>query len=76
MVSYDLKDPGRNCQALWDALRQYGAVRLLESVWYVSGNYNCQQLREQFWHHMEADDRLLVVRFDPWAGNNLMKLIV
>ncbi len=68
LITYDLRKPGQDYQPLWDALGGLGAVRLLESVWYVSGNYTSLQLRDYLWKFMDANDLLLVVRFDDWAG--------
>jgi CRISPR-associated endonuclease Cas2 len=73
LVTYDLKRPGQNYQPLWDALVKLGAKRVLESVWYLRGNsYTAAQLREYLWTFMDQNDRLLVVRFDDWAGYNVM----
>jgi hypothetical protein len=72
LITYDLDKPGQNYQQLWKALRDVGATRLLESVWYLTGNYTTVQLRDHFWKFMDRNDRLLVVRFDDWAGYNLM----
>ena len=68
LITYDLKTPGQQYQKLWDALNNLGAKRVLESVWYVKGNFTCVQLRDHLWRFMDSNDRLLVVRFDDFAG--------
>ena len=35
LISYDLMKPGKNYDALWAALKEIGAKRVLESEWLV-----------------------------------------
>ena len=73
LISYDLMTPGRNYQALYDALASIGAVRVLDSHWVTRrSNTTSAQLRDWIWRHMDRNDRLLVTAVDSsdWAGYN------
>jgi len=74
-VSYDLRAPGRNYQSLWDALRNAGAVRALESLWLLDDPKNAAGVRDAMRSHVDENDRILVTQLLPgmnWASTNLM----
>jgi CRISPR/Cas system-associated endoribonuclease Cas2 len=74
LVAYDLRS-GEDYEDLIGALRKMGAERLQESVWYLAAAVSCTALKNALKAHMRSDDRLVVVRFDSWAGlNNLTKI--
>ena len=76
VISYDLVDPGQNYDRLWEALRQLGAQRLLESQWIVRRtNTTATGIRDSLRPCIiDANDLLLVTCLDSqdWAGWNLM----
>jgi hypothetical protein len=77
LISYDLRQPGRNYQPLWDELARVGAFRVLLSAWYLNGNYTCSQLRDHFRQYIDANDALLVVEFAynaAWTGQLIQNL--
>jgi len=59
-VSYDLRNPGRNYESLWKRLGEWGAVRVLQSVWIIDRQTTAQQIRDDLQHHMDANDGILV----------------
>ena len=73
-ISYDLNAPGKNYQALYDALAGLDAHRILLSEW-VTKRYdtNAPRLRDYLWQFMDTNDRLMVTCLDStdWAGRNL-----
>lgn len=71
MITYDLRAPGRNYSELWAQLNRLGAIRVLESVWSLDGNYSCQSVRDFFQKLIDSNDGLFVARFDDWAGSNI-----
>jgi hypothetical protein len=75
MVSYDLNSPGKNYQALWDALGGIGATRVLLSQWITrrSGT-TAVGIRDYLRPFIDSNDRIMVNCLDSsdWAGWNLM----
>lgn len=74
-ISYDLNSPGKDYQALYDALTRVGAKRILYSEWVVRWDgTTAESIRTYVWSYMDANDRLMVTCLDStdWAGINLM----
>lgn len=64
-ISYDLNKPGKDYQALYDALESIGARRTLLSEWVTKRhNTNAAGLRSYLWKFMDANDRLFVKCLD------------
>lgn len=59
-VSYDLRKPGRNYEPLWSRLREWRAVRVLESFWIVPDASSAAALRDDLIRHIDSNDGLLV----------------
>ena len=59
-VSYDLHQPGRDYQPLWDRLRAWNAVRVLESVWIIPEAQTAAIVRDDLVQYMDANDSLFV----------------
>ena len=75
VVSYDLREPGRDYESLYAALNALDAKRLMQSEWCLRhNNTTAVELRDHFWQYMDNNDRLLVASLDNnnWAGRNLM----
>ena len=68
LVTYDLNRLGQNYEQLWDALGRLGATRAMRSAWWLHSDLTDDQLREHLFGFMDANDFLLVVRFDTWSG--------
>ena len=63
IVSYDLREPGRNYEALYEAIRSYELwAHVNESVWAVVTGKKAVQVRDHLTSYIDANDRILVVR--------------
>ncbi len=77
VLSYDLRED-RNYQPLYDKLREFNAVRVLESCWCFNRiKTNTKGLREYFLQFVDNNDGLWVSQIaeidgvPQWAGWNL-----
>jgi hypothetical protein len=59
-VSYDLRKPGRNYESLWKRLGEWGATRVLQSVWIIDRQTTAVQIRDDLQRHMDDNDGILV----------------
>lgn len=74
IVSYDLRKEGRNYQALYDRLEQWGAIRILESVWLIRWETESSGIRDDLKKHIDSNDALFVAKLNgqaAWAGDLL-----
>jgi CRISPR/Cas system-associated endoribonuclease Cas2 len=63
IVSYDLRQPGQNYDALYDALRTYTKwARVNESVWAIVTTVSATQIRDHLARYVDANDRLFVIK--------------
>jgi len=70
-LTYDLR-ANRNYQPLYDALKEFNAVRFLESSWCFNRvNIDAKGLRDHFNKYIDSDDGLMVSEVSDWAGYNL-----
>lgn len=74
LVSYDLRQPGRNYTALYDAIKSYdGWAHVMESTWAITTTMSATQVRDHLMSKMDANDRLIVSRQSGEAAwNNLV----
>lgn len=73
MLSYDLRQPGRNYQALHNELKRLDSVRILESVWLLDVPQTASQLRDAVASYLDRNDGVLVVEITSsamWAYIN------
>lgn len=76
LLSYDLRRPGQNYQALYDELRSLDGVRVLESVWLLDVPQTAIQLRDAVESYLDRNDGVLVLEITPsadWAYSNLIR---
>lgn len=86
IVSYDLCQPGRDYNALYDALKSFSNWgKLTESTWAVISEYNCVDIRDYLMKFIDDNDRLIVIQSgkhaawnrllanNQWAIDNLVK---
>lgn len=69
IVTYDTH-AGRNYQALYDGMAQYGGVRLAESVWGVVLDDTAAEARDWVKKLLDGDDTIVVIQIKPqpsWA---------
>lgn len=60
IVSYDLRQPGRDYQPLYNRLNEWRAVSGLESVWFINANTTAENLRDDLLKKMDQNDGLFV----------------
>ena len=72
MISYDLRQPGRNYDALYEAIKSYGAwAHVNESVWCIKTDKTCAQVRDHLAKHIDKNDKLIVAKLAgeaAWIG--------
>jgi len=70
LISYDLRQPGQNYAPLYATLGNWGAKRLLESVWLVSINATAVSLRDTLQRQVDQNDGVAVIELksgSAWA---------
>lgn len=61
IIVYDLCKPGRDYDALYDAIKGLGSwARVTESTWLVSTDLSSSQIRDTLAQEMDENDRLFV----------------
>jgi hypothetical protein len=63
LVSYDLKQPGRNYEPVWDYLKRFNHCRGLESVWLLDTGASPATVRDNLRTLIDSND---VVLGDHW----------
>ena len=73
VLSYDLRKEGRDYQKLNDELKNFNAVRILESVWCFNRiRTTAEGLRNYFRMFIDENDGLFVVEIKDWATYNTL----
>ena len=61
IVEYDLRQPGRDYDALDNAIKGYGTwAHVTESTWFIKTDETCVQVRDKLMELMDNNDRLFV----------------
>lgn len=61
IIEYDLRQPGRDYNVLYEAIKSYGKwARITESTWFIKTDDTCVQVRDNLAAMMDANDRLFV----------------
>ncbi|MEP0872107.1 hypothetical protein NDA01_20020 [Trichocoleus desertorum AS-A10] len=69
LITYDLKNPGQKYQKLTEAIQALGPnLHCLLSTWLVETNLSPEQVTQNLIHHIDDNDRLLVVTFDRYTS--------
>lgn len=65
MISYDLKTPGKDYSALYDAIKRLGAWwHYLDSTWIIQSRHQVADVSALIRQSIDANDRLIVVAID------------
>ena len=75
-TTYDLHKPLQDYQDLIDSLKKIGAVRGLESTWFVDFDGTSSDLFDYLVKHIDSNDVLFVGKVTNWKSRNLPKLAV
>ncbi len=63
IISYDLRTPGRNYNALYEAIKAYGTwAHINESLWAVVTTKTAVQVRDHLATHVDQNDRIFVIK--------------
>lgn len=61
IVEYDLRQPGRDYDALYNAIKGYGTwAHVTESTWFIKTDETCVQVRDKLMELIDSNDRLFV----------------
>lgn len=74
LISYDLRKPNKDYEALYKSLAHLKAKKVLDSQWVTNHTgTNAENLRDYIWKSMDSDDGLLVTSLESkdWAGIGL-----
>jgi CRISPR/Cas system-associated endoribonuclease Cas2 len=72
LVTYDLKNPGRNYEPLHSLLKQYNYCKGMESVWLLDTTHTPSQVRERIAQVVDGNDIVFVTKLasQAWASRN------
>ena len=63
LITYDLRQPGRSYESLYEAIKSYGGwAKITESTWAVVTTRNAVQVRDHLLAYMDNNDRVFVVK--------------
>ncbi|MCW8088437.1 hypothetical protein [Sabulicella glaciei] len=71
LISYDLREQGREYQRLYDCLKNWRAVRVLESVWLLQTSRDAEEIWDDLQGYVDRNDALFVARLTGevvWHG--------
>jgi hypothetical protein len=70
LVTYDLKQPGRNYTPVHDYLKTFSYCKGLESVWLLDTQVSCSTIRDGLQANIDSNDEVFVTRLYPreWAS--------
>lgn len=61
IIEYDLRQPGRDYDAVYEAIKGYGTwAKITESTWFIKTKETCAQVRDKLMRLMDDNDRLFV----------------
>lgn len=64
LISYDLRNPGRNYEPLWGRLRDWKAQRVLESLWLLQTASSASVIRDDLKAYIDLNDLLFVAKLN------------
>ena len=72
LVSYDLRQPGRDYKPVHDYLRTFEHCKPLESLWLIDTGESTSVVRDSLRRRMDQNDKVLVIKCEhTWHGSNL-----
>lgn len=71
LVTYDLKQPGRNYQPVYDYLKTHTWCKGIESVWLLDTTKSVSTIRDEIGRIVDSNDIIFVVRLmREWASRH------
>lgn len=71
LVTYDLRQPGRNYEALYEAIKSAPYCHGLESVWFIQHQGDAGAVRDWLKQYIDSNDILFVTAVGNWASSNM-----
>jgi hypothetical protein len=83
IVTYDLRKPGQNYDALIAAIKKYTWAKVTESSWFIKTSDSASVVRDNLTRHIDSGDRLMVAALTgeaAWlnciaSGDDIKKLL-
>lgn len=78
IVTYDLRKPVQNYEALISVLKKLPAVHAMQSTWFVETSRSPQALYEYLEPFIDKNDLLFVCQIGDWYGllpNNISQFL-
>ena len=60
IVTYDLSQPGRDYDDLYERIQSYDSVRITESSWGIATDQSAKEVRDHLALALDDNDKLLV----------------
>ena len=78
LITYDLKQPGRDYATLYEGIKSDGSwAHPVESVWLLDTTRNPGEIRDYLKQFVDSNDILFVIQLHQnWGSNNLLEKIV
>lgn len=71
LVTYDLRQPGRNYQPVHDYLKRFTYCKYMESVWLLDTTAATAAIRDELIKLVDSNDKLFIVRLSgDWGSYN------
>lgn len=74
LLTYDLRQPGRNYSPLYTQLGSWGAIRLAESVWLLTNAATAVAIRDAMRAYTDQNDAVAVIELkagSAWATHGV-----
>ena len=69
LLSYDLRDPGRNYEPLYREIKKMGtAEHVLKSVWLLKTQLNTVEIRDTLVRFLDSNDGIIVCQLNGAAA--------
>ena len=76
-ISYDLRQPERNYQKLYNAMKSFPAYcPVLDSLWFIGSNDDLSYVYNKLYPIIDKDDRLLINVLTPYAQGYLDNKVI
>jgi hypothetical protein len=73
LITYDLRQPGRDYTSLYESIKSLGRwAHPVESVWITDTSQSPADIRDTLKDHVDGNDMIFVVQLrQHWASSNL-----
>lgn len=68
IITYDLRDPGKDYTSLINKIKMYDYTKICESVWIISTSFDSKEIRNTLLNCIDSNDRLFVAELTGQAA--------